>query len=50
MSFKLNAAPTNGTCEVTPLSGVSLVDDFSINCAYWFDPEEIGIKRYSVKS
>jgi hypothetical protein len=50
MAFRLNGAPVDGNCTVNPLFGISLVDDFRITCSHWTDPEDVGIRKYSIKS
>ncbi|XP_035695813.1 polycystic kidney disease protein 1-like 2 [Branchiostoma floridae] len=46
MFFQINTPPTPGTCEVSPLVGMTLQDTFTLNCTGWYD--EDGIDRYQI--
>lgn len=40
VSFRTFAAPKNGECAVTPLTGASPTQDFVLSCSEWeLDPE-----------
>eukprot|EP00058_Branchiostoma_floridae_P020618 XP_002606108.1 hypothetical protein BRAFLDRAFT_88018 [Branchiostoma floridae] len=46
MFFQINTPPTPGTCEVSPVVGMTLQDTFTLNCTGWYD--EDGIDRYQI--
>lgn len=37
--FKKNEPPQNGSCLVSPLSGIELKTNFTVTCLNWFDPD-----------
>nr|XP_045602514.1 uncharacterized protein LOC123760774 [Procambarus clarkii] len=47
--MKVNKRPVNGYCNVTvPPTRLALVDQFTLTCDSWQDPEGIGITNYIV--
>ena len=45
MIYKTNSLPTNGSCSVSPSSGLALSTYFVISCAGWIDPDG-SVTRY----
>ena len=45
---QVNRGPENGSCIVNPNEGYAITTDFELSCSDWLDPEEIGIKHYTV--
>ena len=45
MIYKTNSLPTNGTCSVSPSSGLALSTYFVISCSGWVDPDG-SVTRY----
>lgn len=37
--LKQNDLPQNGSCFVSPLSGVSFETNFTVNCSNWYDSD-----------
>jgi hypothetical protein len=37
--FQRNQLPTNGTCYVTPTTGISMTTNFTVQCLNWYDPD-----------
>jgi hypothetical protein len=35
----INELPTNGTCSISPLSGMTGNTSFTIQCTQWYDPD-----------
>ena len=48
--MKVNKGPALGSCEIFPREGVAVITEFEFECIDWVDPEDIGIKHYSVAS
>ena len=48
--MKINKSPTGGLCNVEPPEGTAIITEFELICQDWNDPEEIGIKHYTIAS
>ena len=44
----MNQPPDSGVCTVTPEEGISITTEFELTCSDWNDPEESGIRQYTV--
>eukprot|EP00094_Tigriopus_californicus_P011733 TCALIF_11336-PA protein Name:"Similar to lov-1 Location of vulva defective 1 (Caenorhabditis elegans)" AED:0.02 eAED:0.02 QI:96/0.94/0.83/1/0.71/0.80/36/119/3138 len=54
--FKINKSPTcddttlDCGCDVSPNYGISLIDEFTVFCSGWMDPEDRNIDHYTIYS
>ena len=46
--MKVNQGPVNGSCNISPREGIAVLENFELLCLGWEDPEEAGIRHYSV--
>ena len=48
VTVHLNQPPIDGSCDVSPTSGVASKDKFGVSCDGWVDPEDKGIAKYTI--